>query len=125
MEWHDHLRVHGFAHFRGLVPGPLVQAALGAIKRDLRENYDPRRQLEYDNQSYCPGLRGTPPVTDLLEASPARDILDETLGIGNVEWDGGQIAIRRARNHRRPRRNPTSTASPAALTASTAGRSTA
>jgi hypothetical protein len=97
--WQDHLRTNGYAHFRRLVPGPLVQTALTAIEKDLFENFDPSRQVEYDNQSYCPDLRGTPPITDLLEASPARDILDELFGAGNVEWDGGQIAIRRAHNY--------------------------
>ena len=102
MDWHNRLRTEGYAHFPRLVPEPLVNAALKAIGRDLRENYDPRRQLEYDNQSYCPDLRGTPPVMNLLEASPARDRLDEALGIDNVEWDKGQIAIRRAHNHPEP-----------------------
>ncbi len=99
MNWHNELRTHGYAHFPRLVPEALVAAARAAIELDLHEHYDPRRQLEYDNQSYCPDLRGTPPIMNLLEASPARDILDEALGIGNVAWDKGQIAIRRAHNH--------------------------
>ena len=102
MEWRDHLRAHGYAHLPRLVPEPLVQAALTVIRGDLLENYDPLRQLEYDNRSYSPGLLGTPPIMDLLEASPARGILDELFGAGNVEWDRGQIAIRRAHNHPEP-----------------------
>jgi hypothetical protein len=102
MDWRNHLRAHGYAHFPRLIPEPLVTAARTAIERDLHENYDPRRQLEYDNQSSCPALCGTPSVMDLLEVSPARDILDEALGIDNVEWDKGQIAIRRAHNHPEP-----------------------
>jgi hypothetical protein len=58
MDWRDHLRAHGYAHFPRLVPEPLVDAALEAIGRDLVENYDPPRQLEYDNRSYCPDLLG-------------------------------------------------------------------
>ena len=102
MDWRDHLRAYGYAHFPRLVPAPLVAAALAAIGRDLRENYDPLRQLEYDNRSHCPDLLGTPPIMDLLEASPARAILDDAFGAGNVEWDRGQIAIRRAHNHPEP-----------------------
>lgn len=102
MDWRGQLRAQGFAHFRGLVPQPLVRDALEAIARDLEENYDRGRQLEYDNQSYCPALRGTPPVMNLLEASPARGILEEALGVENVEWDAGQIAVRRAHNHPEP-----------------------
>jgi hypothetical protein len=99
MTWHNHLRDHGYAQFPRLVPGPMVQTALTAIEEDLLQNYDPLRQVEYDNRSYCPDLRTTPPIMDLLEASPARSILDEVFGAGNVEWDRGQIAIRRAHNH--------------------------
>lgn len=99
MDWRRHLRAHGYARFPRLVPAPLVAAALKAIERDLAENYDPRRQLEYDNRSSCPDLLGTPPVMDLLEASPARGLLDEVFGAGNVGWDKGQVAIRRAHNH--------------------------
>ncbi|HYN84288.1 MAG TPA: phytanoyl-CoA dioxygenase family protein [Pyrinomonadaceae bacterium] len=102
MDWHTHLRTRGYAHFPRLVPQRLVGDALDAIARDLRENYDPARQLEYDNRSSCPDLRGTPPVMNLLEASPARDVLDEALGVSNVEWDKGQIALRRAHNWHEP-----------------------
>lgn len=102
MDWRTHLRAHGYAHFPRLVPEPLVAEALAAIGADLLENYDPSRQLEYDNRSSCPDLLGTPPVMDLLEASPARGVLDETFGASHVEWDKGQIAIRRAHNHPAP-----------------------
>ena len=99
MDWRKHLRAHGYAQFPRLVPASLVAAARRAIERDLVENYDPLRQLEYDNRSSCPGLLGTRPIMDLLETSPARGVLDDAFGAGNVEWDRGQIAIRRAHNH--------------------------
>lgn len=102
MGWRKHLRAHGHAHFPRLIPEPLVAAARTAIERNLLESYDPQRRLEYDNRSYCPGLLGAPPIMDLLEASPARHILNEAFGAGNVEWDKGQIAIRRAHNHPTP-----------------------
>ena len=102
MSWREHLRTHGYAQFAGLTPAPLVRAASAAIERDLATNYKPERQLEYDHQSYCPALRGTAPITALIECRPVRDILDEALGLADIEWDGGQIAIRRARNHPEP-----------------------
>jgi hypothetical protein len=102
MDWRTHLRTHGYAHFPRLVPQALVDDALAAMERDMRENYDPERLPEYDHRSFCPGLLGTPPVMNLLEASPARDRLDEALGVDNVEWDKGQIAIRRAHNWPEP-----------------------
>ena len=99
MDWRNHLRAHGYVHFPRLVTGTLVAEALTAIEGDLLESYDPLRQLEYVNRSYCPDLLGTPPIMNLLEASPARGLLDKVFGAGNVEWDRGQIAIRRAHNH--------------------------
>jgi hypothetical protein len=35
----------------------LVRTALSAIQDHLAHHFDPKRQLEYDNISYCPGLR--------------------------------------------------------------------
>lgn len=102
MDWRTHLRTHGYAHFPRLVPDSLVGDALAAIGRDMRENYDESRLLEYDHRSFCPDLLGTPPVMNLLEASPARDVLDEALGVESLEWDKGQIAIRRAHNWPEP-----------------------
>lgn len=102
MNWREHLRAHGYAHFKGLTPPSLVTAALKAIESDLKTNYDPERQTEYDHQSYCPDLRATPPIMELLEASPALNLLAEAFGLENVAWDKGQIAIRRAHNHPEP-----------------------
>ncbi|HEY0077002.1 MAG TPA: phytanoyl-CoA dioxygenase family protein [Pyrinomonadaceae bacterium] len=102
MSWQDDLRTQGFCRFESLTPQPLLKAAREAIERDLRENYRPERQLEYDHQSYCPDLRGTPPIMNLLTESPIRDVLDEALGLDEIGWDGGQIAIRRAHNHPQP-----------------------
>jgi hypothetical protein len=35
---------------------------------------------------------------DLLLRSPIIEIVDEALGLDNIEWGKGQIAIRRSRN---------------------------
>lgn len=102
MDWREHLRADGYALFKGAAPPHLVTTALDAIGRDLSDNFDPARQTEYDNQSYCPDLRGTPPVMGLIESRPVSAILDEALGLDGVEWDAGQIAIRRAHNHPEP-----------------------
>jgi hypothetical protein len=98
VSWHQQFRSDGYAVFRNLVPQTRVDAALNAIADDLENNYDARRQAEYDNQSYCPALRGTSPITNLLTKSPAREILDDALGWKNISVDGGQIAIRKAHN---------------------------
>ena len=98
MTWREQIRASGYAQFPGLVPITYVSAARSAIDRDLRENYDFSRQGEYDGRSYCPVLRGSRPILDLLEATAASDFLDQALGLETVEWDGGQIAIRKAHN---------------------------
>jgi hypothetical protein len=102
MNWQERLRTQGFAQFAGLTPEPLIRDARNAIERDLSGNYDPKRQSEYDNQSYCPQLKGTSPIMNLLLQSPVHNILDEIFGLDEIDWDKGQIAIRRAHNHPEP-----------------------
>lgn len=102
MNWQEHLRTQGFAHFPDLTPEPLIRAALEAIEMDLNSNYDAERQVEYDNRSYCPDLKGTPPIMNLLLQSPVHDLLDEIFEAHKLGWDGGQIAIRRAHNFPEP-----------------------
>jgi hypothetical protein len=102
MNWQEQLRAQGYAHFAGLTPGPLVTSARKAIELDLSSNYEPERQVEYDNQSFCPDLRGSPPIMNLLIESPVHNVLDETFGVDEIGWDKGQIAIRRAHNHPKP-----------------------
>lgn len=102
MNWKERLRTEGFAHFPQLTPEPLTKAALDAIEIDLASKYDPERQSEYDNQSYCPYLKGTPAIMNLISQSPIYNILDEIFEVNNIDWDKGQIAIRRAHNYPEP-----------------------
>jgi Phytanoyl-CoA dioxygenase (PhyH) len=98
MDWQDQVRISGYAQFPDITPPELIAAARDAIDRDLRDNYEPVREVEYSNQSYCPDLKGTPPIKNLLEKSPVLNVVDEAVGLDKVAWDGGQIAIRRAHN---------------------------
>ncbi len=100
--WREHFRTQGFAHFTDVTPEPLISVARNAIETDLSSNFDPERQSEYDNQSYCPQLRGSAPIMNLLLQSPVQNILDEIFELDKIHWDGGQIAIRRAHNHPEP-----------------------
>jgi hypothetical protein len=86
MNWQNQVRVSGYAQYPGITP---VAVAREAIDRDLNENYQSEREVEYSNRSYCPDLIGCPPIVDLLERSPILDIVDEALGLDNVAWDGG------------------------------------
>jgi hypothetical protein len=102
VNWQEQLRSEGYAILPGLIPPPLVSAALAAVALDLQTNYISECQSEYDNQSYCTDLRGTPSIMDLLVNSAVCKILDDALGIDQIDWDGGQIAIRKAHNHHSP-----------------------
>jgi hypothetical protein len=102
MSWQEDLRVQGYAHFTGVTPEHLVTSAVEAIELDLSSNYEPERQVEYDSRSYCPDLRCTPPIMNLLTESPIHKMLDDALGLDKMEWDKGQIAIRRAHNVPKP-----------------------
>jgi hypothetical protein len=102
MDWRTALINDGFAVFPQLIAPALVERARLAIDEDLRLRFDPARQSEYDHQSHCPDLRGAPPICDLLVKSEMARVLDEALGLSAIDWDGGQIAIRRAHNFDAP-----------------------
>src|SRR5438477_2490044 len=102
MTWRQEFIDRGYALFPDLTPPPLIIAARDAIEHDLAVNYDSKRQVEYDNQSFCPDLVGSPQIMDLLVKSPMHSILDELFGIDNLWLSKGQIAIRRAHNNREP-----------------------
>ena len=102
MTWRERLRHQGFAQFPGLTPQPLIEVALDAIETDRRTNFDPTRQTEYDNRSYCPDLRTSPAITNLLSQSPVLNLLDEIFTLENIGWSEAQIAIRQAHNFSEP-----------------------
>ena len=82
----------GFVRLPGIVPPALVEAALRAINSSLGdEGIAPQRLTEFRAQSYCPELRGTPAITDLL-----------TQGVpGRCPWGGpiGRITSSRMGCH--------------------------
>jgi hypothetical protein len=101
-DWRHRFRRDGYAVFGGLCPQRLVRAARSAIDRDLKTNFDARRQTEYDHQSYCPALLGSRRIMALLLQSGIGAKLDEIIGFARLARDKGQIAIRRAGNAPRP-----------------------
>ncbi len=102
IDWREQLRHQGFAQFAELTPKPLIKAALDAIEKDRRTNFDRERQTEYDNRSYCPDIRASPPIMALLSQSPALNLLDEIFEVDKIGWSDGQIAIRQAHNFPEP-----------------------
>jgi hypothetical protein len=86
----------GFVKLPGIVPPELVRTALQAINSSLGEQgIAPQRLTEFRAQSYCPELRSSPPITDLLTRSSLWDAAESAIGVGAIRpVKGGQIALR-------------------------------
>jgi hypothetical protein len=102
VSWIDPFIRDGYAFFAQLVPQPLVEAARERILRDVEENYDASRLVEYNNQSWCPSLRGSPEILNLFENDAVQSVVNEALGKNRFQHDHGQIAIRKAHNADQP-----------------------
>ena len=100
--WREQLRRDGYVLFRGIAGDDRVRAARAAIDHDLATNFDPARQVEYDNRSFCPDIRDAPPIMSLLQDTPIRMVLDAAIGWTRLGHGTGQIALRRARNAAAP-----------------------
>lgn len=92
----------GYAFFPQIVSQALVKTARDRILRDVQENYDPSRLVEYNNQSWCPRLCSSPEILNLFHSDPVQSVLNEALGKDRFQCDRGQIAIRKAHNADRP-----------------------
>jgi len=101
-DWRQNLQTDGYALLPSLCPPELLQIANDAIDLDLRHNYNPDRQREYDHLSYCPDLRKSPAIEALLLESGAKRLLDGMFGWRNLRHHDGQIAIRQAHNMLHP-----------------------
>ncbi len=94
--WAERFRRDGYVHFEQLLPPAPVETARRAILRDVSQHYDTARLVEYNNQSWCPGLRDSRPIKRLFKNKAVQAITDRALGKGRYEWSNGQIAIRQA-----------------------------
>lgn len=104
--WKARLKQEGYAVFSKLVDQELIDAARRAIDDDMARHYDPAHYAEYEAQSYCPGLRKKHVITDLLEESAAKRVVDDVLGWRKISYGPGQIALRRAHSANRAFINP-------------------
>jgi hypothetical protein len=86
----------GFVKFPGTVPQELVHNALRAINSSLGSKGIDSAQLDiFRSQSYCPELRQTAHITDLLHASPLWSLAESAIGAGAIQpVKDGQIALR-------------------------------
>jgi hypothetical protein len=92
----EEFRERGILKLPGIVPPELVDRARRAINAHLGEHgMDPAELPKYRAQTYCPGLGGKPPITDLYNASPIKDVAEQFIGAGKIRpVGGGQIALR-------------------------------
>ncbi|MDX1932740.1 MAG: hypothetical protein SFU56_09065, partial [Capsulimonadales bacterium] len=95
-EQRDEFWERGVVKLPGIVPEKLVARARRAINAYIGENgMDPALLTKYRAQSYCDGLGGTEPITDLYNASGIRTVAESMIGEGKIRpvtW--GQIALR-------------------------------
>lgn len=82
----DSLRDDGYVHLPGVVPERLVRTARRAINSSLAaEGLHPDFLPVYRAQSYCPELRRSRPVLDLVEESELWPLLRSLIAQGDVQ----------------------------------------
>lgn len=86
----------GYTVIRGAVPGVMIEAARKAVNRHLGDEGIPPDQLDtFRAQSYCPGLRKQPAMTDLFNKTPLFPLVEAAFGEGNLlPTESAQIALR-------------------------------
>ena len=101
-DWTDNFRRDGYVHFEQLLSPALVERARTKILADVRKHFDPARLVEYNNQSWCPDLRGSSEIKRLFANKTVQAITDRALGKDRYRCDAGQIAIRQAHSADHP-----------------------
>lgn len=94
--WAEQFRRDGYTVFPQTVPASLVEAARQKIAESLAQHYDESKLVEYNNRSWCPELRNSPELLQLLDNEAVVSILDSALGKSCYECSDAQIAIRQA-----------------------------
>lgn len=98
--WAECFRNDGYVHLPELLPPDLIAAARAKIAESLATHYDESRLVEYNNRSWCPEIRDSPEIAQLLNDPAVRALCDAALGKGQYSVSEGQIAIRKARSAR-------------------------
>ncbi len=85
----------GYVQVPGVVPPLMVAEALQAINHSVGQGMNVADMNRFRSQSYCPEIKNTPPITDLLKKTPAWDLAESVIGPGRIKPPGGgQIALR-------------------------------
>jgi len=86
---------NGFVQVRGVVPRVMVDATLRAINHSVGQGMSADDMVTMRSQTYCRELTGTPVITNLFNATPAKALAESMIGVGNLKpVGGGQIALR-------------------------------
>ncbi|MHB8508530.1 MAG: phytanoyl-CoA dioxygenase family protein [Candidatus Dormibacteria bacterium] len=86
-------RRNGYVVLSGLVPDALINLALRAVNESLGHGVDPSSLDEFRNVSFCPELRTSAPITDLVKIRPVRAAVESLIGPG-FSTTRPQIALR-------------------------------
>jgi hypothetical protein len=85
----------GYVKFPNLVPPDVLRRAVRAINASIGKGMNASDMTTFSAQSFCPEILGTPVISDLFNASPARDLAEDAVGPGRVRpVDAGQVALR-------------------------------
>jgi hypothetical protein len=85
----------GFVKIPGVVPRLMVDRAVRAINNSMGEGIDPAQISKFRAQSYCPELQKDPVIVDLVNRTPAWQLVESAVGPGKIRpVGGGQIALR-------------------------------
>lgn len=85
----------GYVVLPGLVPEKLTNVALRAINHSIGKGLDPKDVPTFRASSYCPELRNSPPIIDLLHKTPLWKIAESLVGKGKLRLAGPpQISLR-------------------------------
>lgn len=86
----------GFVVVPGVVPRIMVDEALRAINHSMGQGMNKDEMAKFSAQTFCPEVTATPAITDLLNKTPAWELVESALGEGNIQGKAarGQIALR-------------------------------
>jgi hypothetical protein len=85
----------GFVVLRDLIPHKKINVCLRAINYSIGQGMNKEDIKEFRSLSFCPELRGKPPVLDLLYETPIWSAVQSLIGKNKVRlWGSGQIALR-------------------------------
>jgi phytanoyl-CoA dioxygenase PhyH len=85
----------GYVLLPNVVPQDMVDAALRAINADLGKGVDPARVTTFEAQSYCPDVKPTAAITDLVMKTPVWPLAESLTAPGVLNpVEAGQIALR-------------------------------